>query len=377
MLEGETIIFNTSMPLRNYMKRRPSHYAEILSRNNTVVNLSSTSFRHKFRFRKPVPWKEKIFFRLPGTGFSFVRRLNDWRYRRFTEKVVKEAIRKPLLWSFYSGNYNVIRDVVTSLSILEICDDTPEFFADRQDRFKAVAEKEERMAREVDIVFTVSETLREKRNNIRPDIHVIRNGVTTADFDGVPSLTRDPSDELFEMAPPVVGYLGAIARWFDFDLVEGVSKQLPDVNFVFLGRIASDVVSRVEQLSQLSNLHFLGERAYEKLPDYLKYFDLTQIPFLLSPLVMSVNPIKLYEYLAAGKRVVSTPLPEVVLYESKGVVETANGVKNYSKTIEKMLKSNSGDFVSLCQRIAGQNTWKARVESACDIIKEFKRPENI
>lgn len=377
MLKGEVIIFNTSMPLRNYMKRRPSHYAEILSKENQVVNLSSTSIRNLFKFRKSVPWQEQIFFRFPGTRSRWVRSLNEWRYRRFTKKVVKKLKQKPILWHFYSGNYVVMRDLDSRLSILEICDDTPEFFAGSQKRFKEVEEKEQQLARDVDIVFTVSETLRQKRRLIRPDIHVVRNGVTAGDFEDIPNLGRSPSDELFSMKNPIVGYVGAVAHWLDFELVEGTAKQLSDVEFVFLGRIAPDVLGKVEGLRRLANLHFLGERPYEELPAYLKYFDLTHIPFVLSPLVLGVNPIKLYEYLAAGKRVVSTPLPEVVMYESRGLVETAKGSDNYSKAIRKMLEQKPADFVSLCQRIAAKNSWTARVQSACDIVSAFKRSETI
>ena len=376
MLQNEVILINTSAPLRNYMKRRPTHYAEILSRTNRVINISSAPLKHYFRFKNTCRWEEKIFFRLPGTKSVMIQKLNKKLYVRFLKKSVKDLPRKPILWNFYSGNFDMVKSMPNKISVLEICDDTPEFFRDNPEKYQYVRENENKMAGFVDVVFTVSDYLKEKRISLRPDIKVIRNGVNYEDFADVPGLSRTPSDELYSLTPPIVGYTGAVSHWFDFGLVGEVAGKLPDVHFVFVGRILPEKKESVKRLSEKSNILFLGERPYPELPHYLKYFDLAHIPFVSNELVRGVNPIKLYEYLAAGKRVVSTPMPEVGAYQREGVIEVADGAEEYALALERMLRAKAEKYIETCQRMARENTWEARVEEAGKIIRQRMKELN-
>ena len=352
------------------MKRRPSHYAEILLRSNRVINVSSTSIRHYFRFKKKCSWEEKIFFRLLGTRFRIIQELNKLLYGIFFKRIVKSLPQEPILWYFYSGNYDIVKSLPYKISILEICDDTPQFFADNPRFYKEVKENEDKMTQMADIVFTVSDHLKKKKIALRPDIELIRNGVVLEDFADVAKLSHNPYDELYNLKPPIVGYSGAVSNWFDFHLVEEVADKLKNVNFVFVGRISPEQGLITQRLNTRPNIHFLGEKLYEELPHYLKYFELAHIPFSMNELVASVNPIKLYEYLAGGKRVVSTPLPEVIFYRKAGIVEAASGAEAYSQAIEKMLAENAGDYITTCQGIAKENRWQTRVESASEIVKQ-------
>jgi glycosyltransferase involved in cell wall biosynthesis len=371
MLKNEILIINTSGPLRNYMKRRPSHYAEILSQHNRVINISWVKRIEKAKFTANKPkWEEQIFFRLPGTRFRVIHRLNTFLYKMHIKRFIKSLPHQPILWHFYSGNFDLYKDIDCKLSVLEICDDTPEFFAGDLEKCEEVKKNENRMTQHVDVVFTISEYLQEKRAKLRPDIEVIRNGVVVEDFSGVHSLEKQVRDELFLLKPPIVGYTGAISLWFDFDLVEQAARQLPEVNFVFVGRIIPENRSTVIELNKKENIFFLGEKDYQDLPHYLKYFDVTLIPFKINELIKSVNPIKLYEYLAAGKPVVSTPLPEVIRYKKKGIIEIIDDPVSFAKVFKMILANWDDDKRGICLKIAQDNTWQKRVSQACSIIEK-------
>lgn len=370
MLQNELVIINTSSPLRNYMKRRPTHYAEILSRNNRVINVSSAPMKDYSKFKTKCEWKEKIFFRLPGTRFVIIQKLNKWLYKMFLNKLINSLPQKPILWHFFSGNYEIVKSLPNKISVLEICDDTPEFFSDDPQKYKEVKENEDKMIKSVDVVFTISDYLKQKKVSMRPDIQVIKNGVVYEDFAETPELPKNKADELYSYKTPIVGYCGAVSKWFDFDLIKGIANKLKNVNFVFIGRISPEQIPITEKLNNNANIHFIGERPYKELPHYLKYFELTHIPFVLNELIASVNPIKLYEYLASGRRVISTPLPEVMFYKKEGIIEIADGIEAYSKAIEKMLTANAETYIADCQDIAKENTWQSRVEMASKIIEE-------
>lgn len=377
MLNKEIIIINTSMPLRNYMKRRPTHYAEILSRTNRVINISSVSISKYFCFtnNNSYQWEERIFFRLPGTHIKLIQKLNELFYRLFLKRLIRGLPQKPVFWHFFSGNYEVVKLLPKKIDILEICDDTPEFFMHDQKKYNEVKRNEDEMTKSVDVVFTISEHLRVKKT-LRSDIELIRNGVSFEDFSHIPDLPKRSSDELYDLKGDILGYVGAVSRWFDFDLIEYVANELHYINLVFVGRISPEFQYITKRLNKMDNIYFLGERAYRALPGYLKYFDLTHIPFIINELVVSVNPIKLYEYLAAGKRVISTALPEVIGFQEEHIVEIANSKKEYIQKIERMLAKNAEDYTQACQGKARSNTWEQRVESACEIIKrKMKGPD--
>ncbi len=198
---------------------------------------------------------------------------------------------------------------------------------------------------------------------------MIRNGAAFDDYAHIPTLGKNPNDELYAIHQPIVGYIGAISHWFDFNLVHNIAIKLPDVSFVYIGRIASEYKKVTDQLSTIHNIYFLGERPYYVLQDYLKYFSLAQIPFKINELVKSVNPIKLYEYLAAGLRVISSPLPEVQLYTKENIVVTPSSINQYSACIESFLEKDGKNYVDKCQKFALEHTWSARVEEAMKILQ--------
>ena len=104
------------------------------------------------------------------------------------------------------------------------------------------------------------------------------------------------------------------------------------------------------------------------MPHYVKYFDVTLIPFKINELIKSVNPIKFYEYLAAGKPVISTPLPEIIRYKKKGIIEIVDDTDSFVETVKMILLNWDDGKRNVCLKIAQENTWQERVNQACRII---------
>jgi len=111
-----------------------------------------------------------------------------------------------------------------------------------------------------------------------------------------------------------------------------------------------------------------GKKEYKDLPGIIKAFDACIIPFKLNDLTASANPVKLYEYLAAGKPVVSTPIPEVLVY--KDVVRIAKGPEEFIRALEKAISENSPEDVQERLRVARENSWEVRIEQMESIIEK-------
>jgi glycosyltransferase involved in cell wall biosynthesis len=140
----------------------------------------------------------------------------------------------------------------------------------------------------------------------------------------------------------------------------------PEWTFVLIGPVDTDV----SLLSSLPNVLLTGRRPYSELPAYLGSFDIAVIPFKINSLTTGVNPVKLYEYLAAGRPVVSSDLPEVRVFRPQ--VAIANSNADFVIRLEEELAADSPGKRADRLLIAGQHSWKARAEAAAAAVEQFR-----
>ena len=156
----------------------------------------------------------------------------------------------------------------------------------------------------------------------------------------------------------IVGYYGAIAEWFDVQLLENVAKAFPQHCILMIG---ADTVGARAQLAHLNNVTFTGEMPYSELPKYLHAFDVCLLPFQVIPLTLATNPVKVYEYLSAGKPVVSVDLPEIKQFEN--LVHAAATTEDFINAIDEELNAvDALDRVPARQAFAKNQTWGHRAE---------------
>lgn len=157
---------------------------------------------------------------------------------------------------------------------------------------------------------------------------------------------------------PRAVYIGAIDHWFDFDAMEYWAARIPEVEFEVIGP------NRIGYRSSLPNLSFLGPRPYEEAINHLLGAQFGLIPFKLDGLTSGVHPIKLYDYLGAGCEVISVDLPEVP--------DNQEGVFKYQRPEQAVaiLQNRTDRVVNRIglRRYAEQNTWRARLDSVCEIL---------
>lgn len=205
------------------------------------------------------------------------------------------------------------------------------------------------------VLFSAKSLLEEKLQQmpwLAGNSLIVRNGVDPNHF----QWRRDSHHQ-------VVGYAGSLDEWFDVDAVEQAARALPDANFVFLGRIEDRKVLRLEQLP---NVRFYGEIPYSNLPSYLAEFDVALIPFLVTPLTIATNPIKLYEYFSCGHPVVSSPLPEVAAYDD--LVYLAGSTSEFVEKVRLALAEDDEALRLRRRDVAQHESWQARGEQLSDLF---------
>jgi GT2 family glycosyltransferase/SAM-dependent methyltransferase len=162
-----------------------------------------------------------------------------------------------------------------------------------------------------------------------------------------------------ELGRDVIGYYGAIAEWFDLELVAAVAKKFSECCLLLVG---SDTVRAKSKLGRLPNVKFIGEVPYGELPFYLYGFDVCILPFKVMPLTRATNPVKVYEYLSAGKPVVAIDLPEMEQFGD--LIKVADNPAGFISAVDAALNQGSDpDAVRRRQAFAKEQTWTHRVET--------------
>jgi GT2 family glycosyltransferase/glycosyltransferase involved in cell wall biosynthesis len=223
-----------------------------------------------------------------------------------------------------------------------------------------LVDAERTLVREADLVTVSAARLLEKWRPVNEHVALIRNA---ADFD---RFAAPPGERYLDDVPrPIAGYFGAVASWFDTALVAEVAAARPHVSFVILGGVFDADVSA---LASLPNVHLLGQQPYERMPGYLREFDACLIPFSVDEITAATDPVKFYEYLAQGKPVVATHLPEIEQFSD--LFYEAAGPEDFAAQLDRALEEKDPALRARRIEVARTNTWKTRADDLSRAVAE-------
>lgn len=299
-----------------------------------------------------------------GSKYRTINKLNQ----RLISRTVNRALRQ-----FPSRSIDVFTFLPSAVDLLPLLNHDRVIYdcVDDHAAFTGLIDADviQRMERELmsqaDVCFATARKLYEDRKDWNDNFHIIPNGAEFERFAcDAPAVPAVPVD-MVGIEHPIVGFVGGISDWVDVGLMAATAEAMPEVNFVLIGPALTDVGA----LKALNNVHLMGPKPYTSLPEYVRIFDVCLIPFKINKLTESVNPIKMFEYLAAGKPVVSTPLPEVAAFSE--VVTLADGVDETVSAIRKALdpQAQSETSIRRRQQVAKDNSWDARWKVAMDLIE--------
>jgi GT2 family glycosyltransferase len=267
-----------------------------------------------------------------------------------------------VLWSFA---YNVPeRARLANARLVYDVIDHPDVFPYPE---RVLKRNHERALEEANAVFAVSQPLLEVVRQRRGDAVYLPNGVEFARFAAAPNPNSIPEEitRTRSRGRPAAGYVGALARWVDSDLLAALAALRPDWDFFVVGEALDRSFDRFES-ARPANLHMVGARPYPTIPSILSGFDAGLIPFRIGPEGANASPIKLYEYLAAGLPVLATPIRECELVPEVEVATSAEGFSDLLDRARGLRRSD--DFQRRARDRARENDWSARARTVLELL---------
>ncbi|MDQ3917804.1 MAG: glycosyltransferase, partial [Acidobacteriota bacterium] len=252
-------------------------------------------------------------------------------------------------------------------------------FAELSPNPRAILRSEREVIRMSDLVFAQGPRLAERASlGGTKRVEIFTFGVNLdvfagGDERGLPDQDSPAAALMSALPRPIIGYVGGIHRAFDVEMVATMARARPRWSWVLVG----PQQSQARELKRLPNIYLTGAKAHEELPGYVRRFDVGIVPYRRNGYTATVVPTKINEYLAMGKPVVSTNLPEVV--SSVGgrdavVLTCENRPGEFINTIERALLSAGHDAEAARRRTAAAaNDWAERSERMSRLIEQKLR----
>lgn len=279
----------------------------------------------------------------------------------------------PIIWSFLPTPLSLdIADNLIRKLVIYYCIDN---FSVSSLSAKKIRRSEERLLKKADLVFVTSSELYNYCSKYNAKVYNFPFAVNFTEFEKIRLKDDAISEELKDIKPPIVGYIGGVHKWIDQKLIKEIAENNSKYSFVFVGPLQTNV----SLLLPLKNIHFLGKKEHEKLPLFIKHFDACIIPYRITDYTENVYPTKLNEYLALGKAVISTSLVEVKIFNNKygDIVYIAEDKEEFDRYLNKAITEDSQLLRNKRISVARRNSWEERIEEMCDLIEETMKRNKI
>ena len=301
-------------------------------------------------------------YRPPPVGLPGISRwraassINGWILAHLLRRVVKRlGFQRPILWSYLYNSAELLRSVAARLKIYE-CGDEDSALARDDTQRRLVIDSDRATCRAADLVFACTAELAAARRAANPNIHEV-NCAADLEFFGQALLdeTQVP-DDIAALPRPRIGYLGGVDPWkMDIELLLTLARRHPEWSIVLVGYVWFGFDRAV--FAACSNIHVLGPKDYDDFPRYLKGMDVCIMPFPLNDITRNGDALKLYEYLAGGRPVVSTPVPAAK--RLRHVVRIASTPDEFADAVQAALLEGPDALVQRLEAIR-HHSWEIR-----------------
>ncbi len=369
-LSGRTLIYFSPLEWSG-LHQRPHHLSRVMAHSfKRVIFVQPAGLRPVsfydwrrvlawIRFRKSEGLKHPnnlqvctpVF--IPLTGRTWADKFNCLSTLKSLHSLLNNSVfKESILWT--STPAPLLRYLLPGMSKQYLIYDWIDDYSLFKDLPGAVMDTQKWLLQKADFVFASSRHLYEKACAFRsPDtVGMLSNGVDLNHW-CLGDKKNEVPKAIANIQHPIIGYFGTISHWLDTELIKSMAQRRPLWHFLFIGPAYK---SRLDSILGLPNIHWIGEQPYKSLPCLANCFDAAWLPFRLTPQTKAINPVKIYEYLALGKRVVAPSLPD--LKRLGPYVMLADGLSETESAILSAIQSGSGpEDKAGCRAVAAEFSW--------------------
>ncbi len=320
----------------NYLVQRPQQLMKGFAQRGIPV----------FYLNRPGPYQEQ------PTGVSEPYP-NFYLFNQVDPALQQKGIR-PVVYYSACAQVNAVHQYNPSLVVFDSVDEpSDEFEAWRPFYFQAVGS--------ADVVIATSEKLYSMALGINPNTYLVPNGCEFDYFFQASNGAFPIPADIADIPKPIIGYTGVIASWLDLELIDRLAQEFSDCSIVMVGPLYN-----ISDVPRRPNIHYLGFKPYEQLAAYEQAFDVGIVPFKLSSMVESVNPIKMWEYMAAGLPIVTTNIPEAAKYPE--AIMCSQDEAAFLANVRRALYEDTPERRATRLAVARENSWLIRAQQIIEII---------
>ena len=326
------------------------HYADLFTKKNGLNKIKTNLFSYQ------APRWLPYLYKFPGID-AILKKLRSINLRSAFSKI---GIKPDIIYIWHPSFAQEINEFDSCMIVYHCYDEFSSFNENNLSSFDLSLDEKYLLSR-AHIVFAVSEKTKQRRLPFNSNIHVVSNGVDYQLFSKAQDESTHVPEDIKSIRGPIIGLVTTLTSLLDIGLLSSIFKIRPNWSFVFIGLLKIDKKNETEELQnflKLPNVHVIGQRNQKDIPGYLKGCDVCTIPWIQNELSLSGSPLKLYEYLAAGKPVVSTPLEHLKFLAN--VIQFASTPSDWITAIEAALVDDA--CVDLRQSIAREHTWEKKTE---------------
>lgn len=306
-------------------------------------------------------------------SYPFISRINYTYTKQHFKRALKELeVEDPIVWLCGFGDYGMdahrfFDDLDNSLTCYQVYDESPDFAHNKRIQ-KQLRNADDVTCKKADVVITTSKSQFDRREGLNSNMFFTPNGVNFPLFNS--PMVEDiplPAD-IADLPKPIIGFSGWMGYQIDVPLLIKVAKKYVHGSVVLLGPNDIPQTPELKAFMEMPNVHFLGRKQPQEMPSYFQAFDAATIPYVMAGHTRYIYPLKLHEYLAAGRTVVSTDLPN--LYPHKDLVHIAMSHDEYLEQLDVAIADYSPDAVKARTDLAKKYSWDDRVKEIKDILED-------
>jgi glycosyltransferase involved in cell wall biosynthesis len=302
---------------------------------------------------------------LPKWTQPTIERLNYAWYGRMIRRAMRQlGFADAVAWIYRPSYVHALPSIPHRNLVFDLVDDIAAYGSEA-----GVAHVErdvEELIRRSDLVLVTAKTLAERYGPEAKQLVQIPNGFDASLFSGG---QRDVPADLEGLGRPLLGLVGTLFNFLDFDLLAAVARAFPSGTVVLVGPVEANARRDVDRLLETPNVVHLGARPKAQIPDYVVGFDVCLNPFRSGRAADSVNPLKVYEYLAAGRPVVSTPMKALQLEDAAAAIRFAEGAEAFCREIAQAVDEDRPELQHQRRAAVEGYSWDRlfdRLDAACD-----------